>query len=804
MSEKKVVQKPNYKPMLVAMWTIYIIGILTVVSIFYRIASGKMGYMPTFTELENPKSDLASEVYSDDGKVLGKFYRENRSPVRFNDLSPHLVKALQATEDARFYEHSGIDSRGLTRVLVKTVLLGQRTGGGSTITQQLAKNLYGRDTTKYSNKAAKAWGMIKIKLKEWVTAIKLEKNYTKQEIMAMYLNTVPFSHNAFGIKAASKTYFNTSPDSLRVEEAAVLVGMLKGPARFNPLTNYPPKRRRAHNRRNTVFAQMVKYGFLADSVRKVLAVDSIKLKVNKSNHLSGLAPYFRTYLSNRMTAKEPIKSKYKNPASWKKDSTEWADNPLQGWCRKNQKPDGTNYDIYNDGLRIFTSLDSRMQRYAEEAMTEHMTELQSLFMKKKRYNKGWGKKGPFARRLSEKDIDRILHLSKVRSERYNSMRSFGMSKSEIDKSFNTPTEMRVFSWQGERDTIMTPMDSIRYYKYYLNSGFMSIEPQTGLVKAYIGGIDFKHFKYDHALKAKRQVGSTFKPFIYTLAMQGGFSPCHKIPNIDYTFVLPEGQVPPTYTPTYSTNKYIKQFDGKMITLKFGLAHSMNQISAWVLKQYTPQAAIQIARAMGVKSHLDPVPSLCTGAAEVTLSEMVSAYTTFPNKGVHTQPVFVTRIEDKHGNVLASFTPKKNVAVSEETAYKMVSMMQGVVDFGTSQRIRYRYKLKNPIAGKTGTTNDNSDGWFIGMTPELVSGAWVGGEERSIRFASTLYGQGGNMALPIWALYMQKVYADPSLSYSKGDFPVPRGYDKNTLNCRNYDSTHPEGNNNNYSVDDEEY
>ncbi len=807
MSANKKTDKPNYKPLVIFMWLIYFVGFFTVVSIFYRIASGKMGYMPTFEELENPKSDLASEIYATDGALLGKFYKENRTPVRFGDLSPNLVEALQATEDARFYEHSGIDPRGLLRVLVRTVILRQGAGGGSTITQQLAKNLYKRDTTRYTSKLQKAWAMGKIKFKEWVTAVKLEKNYTKKEIMAMYLNTVPFGHNSFGIKAAAKTYFDTTPDSLKVEEAAVLVGMLKGPSMYNPITKYPPKRRRVHNRRNTVFEQMVKYGFMTREVKDSISVDSIKLRVNKSSHLRGLAPYFREHLRTQMTAKEPIREKFKNVNSWKKDSTEWADNPLYGWCIKNRKPDGSVYNLYKDGLRIYTSIDSRMQRYAEEATREHMTALQKLFMKRKYKSKGWRKRGPFSSDLKPDEVENILQLSKRRSDRYRTMTAHGISKKKIEKSFNTPTEMRIFTWEGEKDTIMTPMDSIRHYKYYLNAGFMSIEPATGLVRAYIGGVNYTHFKYDHAVRARRQVGSTFKPFIYTLAMQGGYSPCHKIPNIDYTFVLPEGQEPPTYTPSFSTNKYIKKYDGKMITLKFGLAHSMNQISAWVLKQYTPEAAIKIARAMGVRSHLDPVPSLCTGAAEVTLSEMVSAYTTFANRGVHVDPVFVSRIEDKHGNVLASFMPKKKVAISEATAYKMVSMMRGVVDFGTSQRIRYKYKLTNPVAGKTGTTNDNSDGWFIGLTPELVSGAWVGGEERSIRFASTLYGQGANMALPIWALYMKKVYADKNLSYSQGNFSVPRGIDKNSLDCKAYEQEQRKNNDNDYdsySSSEDEY
>lgn len=804
MSVPKTDSAPKHQTLIRALWIAWAVGVVFVISIFVRITSGQLGYMPSFEDLENPKSDLASEIYSDDGYLLGKFYRENRSPVRFNELSPNLVNALQATEDARFFDHAGVDLRGLSRVFFKSLLLGQDAGGGSTITQQLAKNLYPRDTTHYSNKAVKAWSMVIIKFKEWVTAVKLERNYTKQEIMAMYFNTVPFGHNSYGIKAAAKTYFDSSPDSLRVQEAAMLVGMLKGPSRYNPITQQESKKIRALNRRNTVLAQMEKYGFLSSEAYDSLQALPIDLRLNKTSHLDGLAPYFREYLRLQMTATEPQRADFQNPESWRADSAEWVDNPIYGWCNKHRKPDGTVYDIYKDGLRIYATIDSRMQRYAEEAMREHMPSLQNDFLKSKAYDKGWGKRGPFSNTLSAEEVDRIMELSKIRSDRFRTMTAYGFSRAEIDKSFEEPTEMRIFTWAGERDTLLSPMDSIRHYKYYLNAGFLSVEPATGYLRAYIGGLDYRHFKYDHAVKARRQVGSTFKPFIYTLAMQGGYSPCHTVPNIEYSFIMPAGQIPPSYTPAYTTNQYIRHNDGKMITLKYGLAHSMNQISAWVLKQYKPEAAIAIARAMGVKSHLDPVPALCTGAAEVTLAEMVGAYTTFANKGIHTQPIMVTRIEDKHGNILDTFKAKRNVAISEETAYKMVNMMEGVVNFGTSQRIRYKYKITNPVAGKTGTTNDNSDGWFLGMIPDLVSGAWVGGEERSIRFNDTRIGQGANMALPIWALFMQKVYADPSLAYSKAPFAAPAGFDLRSLDCKTYEAEKQDQNINNYSIIEEEY
>jgi penicillin-binding protein 1A len=548
---------------------------------------------------------------------------------------------------------------------------------------------------------------------------------------------------------------------------------------------------------------MEKYDFLSEAAYDSITKQPIVLKLNRSTHLSGLAPYLREFLRLNLTAKEPIRENYHSAQSWLEDSTEWATNPLYGWCNKNRKSNNDFYNLYQDGLRVYTTIDSRMQTYAEEAMEEHMPEIQTLFSKQKGQDKGWGERGPYSSKLSKDDVERILHQSMLRSERYRSMYVAGASKEEIEKSFNEPTDMTVFSWHGERDTVMTPMDSIRYYKYYLSSGFMSVEPATGYVRAYVGGLNYKYFKYDHVTVAKRQVGSTFKPFIYTLAMQAGYSPCHEVPNIDYTFEMPEGQSPRTYTPQFSTNQYISYTNGRMVSLKFGLANSMNQISAWVLKQYSPDAAIAIARAMGVRSRLDPVPSLCTGAAEASLYEMVGAYTSFVNKGIYSRPVFVSRIEDKHGNVLASFKSKQSIAISEETAFKMVSMMQGVVDYGTSQRLRYKYKFTNPIAGKTGTTNDNSDGWFIGMIPNLVSGAWVGGEERSIRFGNTLYGQGASMALPIWALYMTKVYADPHLKYSKEAFPVPNGFDVSALDCKQYKNDQ-ENNKDNYSQGNEEY
>lgn len=774
---------PEYEKKAVkAWWLIVSIPIFLTILLFTLLSTGNLWFlpenlrfMPTFEELENPESNLAAEIISADQQLLGKYYRENRNVVKFENLPPVLINALVATEDVRFYDHSGIDAIGLFRVLFKTVLLQQKSaGGGSTVTQQLAKNLFPRDTERRS-KFGRMAVMGITKFKEWVIAVKLERNYTKEEILAMYLNRVEFGSQAFGIKAASRTFFNKAPDSLNLQEAALLVGVVNAPTRYSPVLN--PKK--SLGRRNRVLSQMAKYGYITEAVRDSVLKIPIELDYKVQSHSRGLATYFREYLRKIMTAHKPERKNYASyqTQKFKEDSVNWLKNPLYGWCAKNKKPNGKNYDLYSDGLRIYTTINSRMQHYAEEAVKEHLGGyLQPLFYKTKRRQK----KAPFDWQLDNKSIRRIMRLSMIRSERYRVLRLAKTDSAGIVKSFNAPVRMHVFSWKGDIDTVMTPMDSIRYYKYFLHSGLMSMEPQTGYVRAYVGDINYRHFKFDNVMIAKRQVGSTFKPIIYTIAMMpGGFSPCHKIPNIPVTFKMPEGQ--DDYTPKFSKSS----LDGQMISLKTGLALSLNQVSAWIMKQFNPATFVKMARKMGIVSYIPEVYSLCVGAAEIRLAEMVAAYDTYLNKGVFVEPVFVTRIEDKNGNIISTFKPKKREVISEGTAYRMLNLMQGVVDRGTSRRLRYEYKFTNEIAGKTGTTNDNSDGWFIGMVPNLVTGVWVGGEERSIRFDSGLYGQGASMALPIWAYYMREVYIDKELGISKANFELPDNMEGIGLDCSKY-------------------
>ncbi len=769
-------------------WIIFMIPIALMAILFMLISSGNMGYMPPFEELENPQSNLASEVISSDQELLGKYYRENRTIVQFENLPAHLVNALVATEDIRFYEHSGIDGRGLLRVLFKTVILRDKSsGGGSTITQQLAKNLFPRDSINDRSGISKIAHLALAKFKEWIIAVKLERNYTKEEILAMYFNTVPFGSETYGIKSAARTYFNSSPDSLNIQEAAMLVGMVKGPSMFNPKRNP----RRALLRRNTVLEQMEKNDFLSEEECDSLKKLPLRLDYKIQSHNQGLATYFREYLRMAMTAKLPDRENYSenNLAKYREDSTEWADNPLYGWCNKNHKPNGDTYDIYSDGLKIYTTINSKMQKYAEEAMTEHMGgDLQPAFYQ---YKKG-NKKAPFDWQMTDQQIRRVYSNAVVRSERYIMLKRAKKDSAEIVENFRTPTHMQVFKWTGDVDTIMSPIDSIRYYKFFLHAGLMSMEPQTGYVRAYVGDINFFHFKFDNVMQTRRQVGSTFKPIIYTMAMMPGqYSPCHMVPNIPVSFPMPNGQ--PEYTPKYSL---LKGYEGKLIPLRMGLAYSLNQISAWILKQYSPREAIDLARRMGIKSPLEEVYSICVGSAEIKLSEMVGAYGTFINKGVYSEPIVVTRIEDKNNNIIGStFKSKKREVISEGTAYRMISLMQGVVQMGTSTRLRYKYKFTNDIAGKTGTTNNNSDAWFIGCVPNLVTGVWVGGEERSIRFGEGGYGQGASAALPIWALYMQRVYKDGTLEVSKDNFDIPEYADGIPMNCSKYKE---------FQGDDDEY
>ncbi len=797
----------KFKKFKIIYWSILLVPFILIGIIFILVSNEVFGKLPGFEELENPKSNLATEIYSSDQRLLGKFFRENRTSVDFKEVSSNVLNALVATEDARFYSHSGIDARALGRVL-KGILTFNLDGGGSTISQQLAKNLYKiRTGSEYKTGLSGKPNQVITKLKEWVTAVRLERNYTKQEIIVMYLNTVDFGSNAFGIKSAARTFFNTSADSLKLEEAAVLIGLLKAPTKYSPRLN--PEN--SFFRRNTVLEQVEKYqnelsdlnGYIPQTKEYYDSLQALPIKLDFSvqSHTKGIAKHFREYIRALMYKKKPVapkkpKKKKWNDKGYKKykrdkasyeikfdkyleDSTEWSDNQLYGWCNKNSKPDGTNYNIYKDGLKIYTTINYQMQQYAEAAMKEHLSEyLQPLFYKR---HKG-RKKAPFSWKITNKQISAILETAKKRSERYRSIKN-KKDTAFISKSFNTPVKMKVFSWKGPIDTVMTPMDSIKYYKFFLHSGLMSLEPQTGYVRAYVGDIDYDYFRFDNVSLAKRQVGSTFKPFVYSIAMEDKMSPCHKIPNIPVTIELPEGQNPPTWTPQFSSNE---KLDGKMITLKTGLANSLNQTSAWIMKKYGATKIRDMAYRTGIKTKIPAVEALCVGAADLRLSEMVAAYDTYANGGIHTEPVYVTRIEDKNGNVIARFKAKSREALNANTAYRMIDLMKGVVDKGTSTRLRYKYGFTNEIAGKTGTTNDNSDGWFIGFVPNLVTGVWVGGEERSIRFLSTHDGQGANMALPIWALYMQRIYKNGKLGISKEKFKKPPVYDGVILDCDDFE------------------
>ncbi len=773
--------KPDYskKFYIRLFWTLFALPFVTLFVIFLLISQEAFGPMPTFEDLENPENNLASQVYSEDGKLLGKYYYQNRSYVDFKEVSSNLVNALIATEDIRFYDHSGIDARGLARVFFKTLLMGRSSGGGSTITQQLAKNLFPRDTTTYDTQIAYATNLVLAKFKEWITAVKLERNYTKKEILVMYLNTVPFGGQTYGIKSAAKTYFNTHPDSLRVEEAATLIGLLKAPTRYSPVLH--PDRSR--QRRNIVLHQMNKYDFLSQAQYDSLSSMPLGISYEVQDHNVGPATYFRSHIRTLLTREKPEKANYGTYESYRKDSINWANNPLYGWCNKHKKPDGSNYDLYRDGLKIYTTINSKMQQYAEKAVREHLgRDLQPTFFERKKRSSN----GPFSNDLSQEEVGRIMNRAMKRTHRYYVLNRQGLPEDSIKESFHEPHKMKVFSWNGLKDTVMTPMDSIRYYKYFLRAGFMSMNPMNGHVKAYVGGPNFKYFKYDHVTQGARQIGSTIKPFLYTLAMQEGYSPCHKVPNVPRTFYINDS----TWTPK---NSGPSEKDYEMVTLKWGLTNSVNWISAWLVKQFNPQAIIDIMRKLGIESYIDPVPSIFLGTSDISLYEMVGAYSTYANKGVYIKPMFVTRIEDRNGNVLATFKPRQSEAISEQTAYLMVNLLKGVVKDGTGIRVRYKYGLKNAIGGKTGTTQNQSDGWFMGVTPNLVSGAWVGGEDRSIHFNNIRLGQGANMALPIWARYMKKVYSDSTLTpmVSKQDtFQPPASFDY-ILDCDKYEKLHPQ-------------
>ncbi len=710
------------------LWCIFGIGIILVVLFFFCVAKGVFGVMPTFEELENPQTNLATQIISCDGKVLGSYYVENRSNVYYSDLSPYLPQALISIEDERFEKHAGIDTKSLFRVAFG-VITGNKKGGGSTITQQLAKNLFPRDENLSTVR------LVIRKFQEWITATKLEYNYSKDEIIAMYLNTVAFGHNAFGIRSAAKTFFDKDPKELNLEESALMAGVVNAPTRFSPVRN--PER--SMQRRNLVLKSMAKNGYITQEVYDSVSQIPIDMShFGVMDHNSGQATYFREQLRKELTE----------------------------WSQTHFRADGKPYNIYRDGLKIYTTIDSRMQRYAEEAVKEFMGgSLQPSFYK---HWKG-RKNAPFS--LNDKDkIDELLITSMKRSDRYRTLKKQGMDPDSIRKVFDIPVEMTIFSWDGPIDTVMSPWDSIMYYKWFLQASLVSIESHTGHVKAYVGGIDYRFFKYDHVTQAQRQVGSTFKPFLYSLAMQEGeYTPCTKIPNIPYNIQLEDGKF---WSPRNSGGKHVNE----EVTLKWALAQSNNWISAYLMNRFGPQAVITMARRMGVESPIDPVPAICLGVCDLKLIEMVGAMSTFANQGVYIKPMFITKIEDKNGNVIQRFMPEENEAMSEVTAYKMVELMKGVVQSGTGVRLRYMYKFDNPIAGKTGTTQNQSDGYFMGITPDLTTGVWVGAEDRSVHFRSTELGQGSRTALPIWALYMQRVYKDPTLHISKGDFPKPTAPD----------------------------
>jgi len=743
-------------------WLTFGFGILCAVALFLFINIGWIGYLPPIDELQNPKNKYATEIYSSDLQLLGRYFfnKENRVGVRYNEISKNVVDALVATEDVRFYDHSGIDGRALSRALILTGLFRHKSsGGGSTITQQLAKQLYSPPADNSIERALQ-------KPIEWVISVKLEQLYTKEEILAMYLNQFDFLNNAVGIKSAAHIYFSTSPAKLKIEEAATLVGMCKNPSFFNPVRY----NERTKERRNVVLNQMRKADYITDEEYDSLKMIPLILKYQRVDHRLGLATYFREYLRILLTAKEPSRSDY---ASWQDDKYEedlwmWENNPLYGFCEKNKKADGSTYNIYTDGLKIYTTIDSRMQRYAEDAVEEHMKSLQQTFFKEKKRRSY----APFARNMLPEDIKAIMNKSMKQSERYIKMKAEGFTESEIVASFKKPIEMHVFAYDRDVDTLMSPLDSIKYHKHFLRCGFMSINPHNGHVKAYVGGPDFTQFQYDMVNVGRRQVGSTVKPYLYTLAMEEGMWPCDKTVLRPITLTTATGE---KWTPKNVSKDHI----GETVTLRWGLANSNNWVSAYLMSLYTPESLVKLMRNFGIKSKLDPVVSLCLGPCEISVAEMVQAYTAFPNKGIRVEPLYVTRIEDTNGNVIKKFTPQMKEIFSENTACKMIYMMRAVVDGGTGSRIRGRYGLTMPMGGKTGTTQNNSDGWFMGYTPSLVSGVWVGGEDRSIHFDNITEGQGASMALPIWALYMKKVLSDPILGYSSTEqFDVPASFNAN--------------------------
>ncbi len=761
-------------------WKIFASGIAFIILLFILIALGVLGKMPTFEELDNPRSSLASEVISSDGKVLGTFFKENRTGADYNEISSNVINALVATEDVRFFKHSGVDVWGLGRVFWGIVTLNSGSGGGSTITQQLAKQLFPREHyhTPFS------FGIRKFK--EWIIAVQLEKRYTKEEIITMYLNKFDFVNLAVGIQSASQIYFDTTPDKLELQQAAMLIGMCKNPAFYNPLRR-PDE---TLERRNVVLSQMLKYDYITQDQYDNLKTLPLGLKYHPADFKSGPAPYFREYLRQILTAEKPNKSDYPSwqTEKYKEDSDEWDNNPLYGWCNKNLRPDGKPYNLYTDGLKIYTSIDSRMQKYAEDAVVHHLRDyLQPEFDKKKQLLKN----PPFANNLSAQETQGILDRAMKQSERYRVSRQAGKSDSEIRDEFNRKISMRVFSWHGDKNVLMSPFDSIRYYLGFLRSSMMVMEPQTGYVKAYVGGPDYSHFMYDMVKVGKRQVGSTVKPFLYTLAMQNGFTPNTMVPNAPVTFQLSDGS---SWT---AKNAGRTGKEGQMVSLRWGLANSVNQISAWIMKQFNPENVVTVMQKMGVYSPIDPVPSIFLGTSDISLYEMVGAYGTFVNKGIFSKPIFVTRIENKNGTNLAQFKSPQSEAIDEQTAYLMIDLLKGVVNQGTAQRLRWHPDYGGftaEMGGKTGTTQNQSDGWFMGLLPRLVTGVWTGADVRGVHFSDQT-GEGGNAALPIFGYFMKKVYADRSLGYSQSEkFVAPQNSNRSNNGSENSDSSSNSENN----------
>lgn len=722
-------------------WKLFTGGVLLAILLFLLVSWGVFGKLPSFDVLENPKTNLATEVISADGKTLGKYYfNDNRTPVTYNDLPKNLVNALVATEDERYYKHSGVDGKGTLRALV---FVGRK-GGASTITQQLAKLLF----TERASSNIFSRGLQK--MKEWNIAIRLEKHYTKEEIIAMYFNIYDFNYNADGIRSASRIYFGKEPKELKTEEAAMLVGMLKNSSLYNPMR----RKELVTARRNTVLNQMYKNNFLSRTERDSLKKLDLQINFNPESHNEGIATYFRTYLQDF----------------------------LKDWIEKNPKPDGSKYNLFLDGLKVYTTIDSRMQKYAEDAVTEHMKRLQAEFFAQNTPKRN--KTAPFVG-LSQKEIEQSYERAMKQSERWRKMREAGFSEAEIRTSFKEPSEMTVFHWSGEKDTVMTPIDSIKYYKHFLRASLMSMEPQTGFVKTWVGGINHKHFQYDQVKQGARQSGSTFKPFVYAAAIDElHLSPCDSMPDVMYCIEANKyGNLRP-WCPQNSDGKY----SGRMRTLKDALANSINSITAQLIDKVSPQPVVNLSKRMGITSDIPAAPSIALGTADISVYEMVAAYSVFANEGVYVKPIVVTRIEDKNGAVLYEYIPETKDVLSREVAYTMLNLMQGVTQFGSGARLRhsgnknapvykeiitgYPYQFTNPIAGKTGTTQNQSDGWFIGMVPNLVTGVWVGGEDRAIHFRSLAYGQGASTALPVWGLYMKRCYKNPALEVSQEDFKKP--------------------------------